>query len=51
MTSPSTQWQEQIAADEDARFEGYAQAFASAQAQRNGKHGAGVRCTASSWRP
>lgn len=41
MAAPRTDWQEQIAPDEEARFAAYAQAFAQAQQARNRKQGAG----------
>ncbi len=41
MAQPTTRWKEQIPADEEARFAGYAQAFAQAQAARKPKQGAG----------
>lgn len=38
---PSTQWQEQIAADEAERFAGYGKAFATIQARKSKKYGQG----------
>lgn len=38
---PSTDWREHVADDEEARFAGYAQAFAEAQRLKNRKYGAG----------
>jgi hypothetical protein len=38
---PSTDWQEQIAADESSRFAGYAQQFAAIQARKSKKFGVG----------
>ena len=38
---PSTQWKEQIAADEAERFAGYGQAFAAIQARKSKKYGTG----------
>jgi hypothetical protein len=39
--TPSTEWREQIAPDEDERFAGYAQEFAQIQARRAQRWGAG----------
>jgi hypothetical protein len=39
--TPSTKWQEQIAADESQRFAGYAQQFAAVQARKSKKFGTG----------
>lgn len=41
MAAPSTAWREQIAADEDARFEGYAQQFAAMQRAKSARYGNG----------
>lgn len=41
MPTPSTDWQEHIAPDEDARYAGYANAFAAMQAARSARHGKG----------
>lgn len=38
---PSTDWRENIAADEETRFAGYARAFADAQQRKNRKYGSG----------
>jgi hypothetical protein len=38
---PSTEWKEQIAADEAERFAGYGQTFAAIQARKSKKYGAG----------
>ena len=39
--TPSTQWKEQIAADEAQRFEGYGRIFAAIQARKSKRQGAG----------
>ncbi len=39
--NPSTDWRENVAADEEERFAGYAKAFAGAQQRKNRKYGAG----------
>lgn len=39
--TPSTQWQEQVAADEARRFAGYGQQFAAIQARKSKKYGSG----------
>ena len=39
--TPSTDWKEQIAADETARFEQYGKQFAALQARKSKKHGTG----------
>lgn len=39
--TPSTQWKEQIGADEPERFAGYSQVFAAIQARKTHKFGAG----------
>ena len=41
MTSPSTQWQERVAADETERHAAYARDFAQIQARKSAKFGAG----------
>ncbi len=41
MAAPSTAWREQIAADEDARFAGYAEQFAAMQRAKSARYGAG----------
>lgn len=41
MTRPSTEWREQIGADEPARYEGYARSFAELQKRRSEKFGTG----------
>ena len=38
---PSTNWRENIAADEESRFSGYAKAFAETQQRKNRKYGSG----------
>ena len=39
--TPSTEWQENIAADEETRFAGYAKAFAEVQQRKSRKYGSG----------
>jgi hypothetical protein len=39
--TPSTQWQERVAADETQRFAGYGQQFAAIQARKSRKYGTG----------
>lgn len=39
--TPSTDWRENVAADEEARFAGYAKAFAEAQQRKSRKYGSG----------
>lgn len=41
MAAPSTAWRERIAADEDARFAGYAQQFAELQRAKSARFGPG----------
>ena len=41
MSAPSTDWREQIAADETERFAGYAQQFADMQRAKSAKYGPG----------
>lgn len=41
MAAPSTAWREQIAADEDTRFAGYAEQFAAMQRAKSARFGAG----------
>ena len=41
MAAPSTAWREQIAADEDARFSGYAEQFAAMQRAKSARYGTG----------
>ena len=41
MAAPSTAWREQIAADEDTRFAGYADQFAAMQRAKSARFGTG----------
>lgn len=41
MAAPSTAWREQIAADEEARFAGYAEQFAAMQRTKSARYGSG----------
>jgi hypothetical protein len=41
LATPSTAWREQIAADEEARFAGYAEQFAALQRAKSARFGAG----------